>query len=518
MKNTRVTALLSAVLFAAACSAGEKLIYHEIQTDANGQIVPWYSPNVGKSYDRVIKLCWNYWKNLPECFPGVKWYLLHRQVIVSSSNPVPTGGHDDGIGGDQIAMAMSSWNLLYAYSGDRSIVDNMVYMADYWLEHGFSDSNCAWPNLPYPCNPGQHNRWYDGDLVAGKGILQTDKAGSFGYELVGLHKITGDAKYLGAAVKIADTLAKNIKPGDKASSPLPYRVNAKNGAARDGYTSNWVSTIQLFDELVRLDKGDTAAYKSARTTLIEWLKKYPLDNNRWGPFFEDIPMWSNTQINAVTLAWYILEQQDKWGPMWKADARKILDWAEKTFTHRDWEKYGVIAIGEQSVYNAPGNSHTSRQASVELIYCEKTGDLSRKAAAIRQLNWATYMVDNDGKNRYPNNEVWLTDGYGDYVRHYLRAMAAWPELAPEDEDHLLKTSSVIRDVSYKAGEIRYTAFDATGCEVLRLTFKPGKVTVGGKAIDERKDAGDEGWVWQAMEKGGVLTVKRNKATEVVVAR
>jgi len=26
------------------------------------------------------------------------------------------------------------------------------------------------------------------------------------------------------------------------------------------------------------------------------------------------------------------------------------------------------------------------------------------------------MVDDDGKNCYPRDEVWMTDGYGDYVR------------------------------------------------------------------------------------------------------
>jgi len=59
----------------------------------------------------------------------------------------------------------------------------------------------------------------------------------------------------------------------------------------------------------------------------------------------------------------------------------------------------VIAINEQTAYKVPGNSHTSRHASVELLYCETTGDMTLKDAAIRRLNWATYMVDADGKNR-----------------------------------------------------------------------------------------------------------------------
>ena len=69
--------------------------------------------------------------------------------------------------------------------------------------------------------------------------------------------------------------------------------------------------------------------------------------------------------------------------------------------------------------------------------------------AVRQLFWATYMVDDDGKNCYPRDEVWMTDGYGDYVRHYLRAMAFRPELAPSEQNHLLSTSSVIQLIEYQ---------------------------------------------------------------------
>ena len=72
-------------------------------------------------------------------------------------------------------------------------------------------------------------------------------------------------------------------------------------------------------------------------------------------------------------------------------------------------------MNEQTAYQTPGNSHTSRQASAELQYAALTDDNYIGKNAIRQLNWATYMVDNDGKNCYPNDEVWMTDGYGDYV-------------------------------------------------------------------------------------------------------
>ena len=78
---------------------------------------------------------------------------------------------------------------------------------------------------------------------------------------------------------------------------------------------------------------------------------------------------------------------------------------------------------------------------------------------MRNLNWATYMVDTDGKNRYYRDDVWLTDGYGDYVRHYLRAMAAVAELAPPDQNHLLRTRSVVRTIEYGTDRITYEKWD-----------------------------------------------------------
>jgi hypothetical protein len=164
---------------------------------------------------------------------------------------------------------------------------------------------------------------------------------------------------------------------------------------------------------------------------------------------------------------YLLDHPD-FDPHAAELAAGILDWSDREFANHEFEKWGVTAINEQTAYRVPGNSHTSRHASVELRYCELTGNNSRKAQAIRRLNWATYMVDTDGKNRYPRDDIWLTDGYGDYVRHYLRSMAAQPELAPEDQNHLLRTSSVIQSISYGANRITYKKYDARSDERLKL--------------------------------------------------
>ena len=474
-------ALALAGLAATPAVAAEVLIYHDIQTDASGRIIPWAGPPA-KAYDHIVRLVWNFWIKMRQCPNGVPYYMQHQ---------VWKPDQDDkrGLGGDQINMALSSWTLLYGYLGDPAVRQNMIYMADYWLDHGMSKPSDVWASLPYPYNTELHSGQYDGDMMVGKGYLQPDKAASFGAELVVLWKMTQNQRYLDAAVKIANTLVKHVKPGDNDNSPWPYRVHAVTGEVRqvksdDGgvylasYTTNWTGALRLFEDLAALGKGDVANYRRTRQTLVAWLKTYPLKTNKWGPFFEDVGRWSDTEINADTLAWYILEHPE-WDPNWREQAKSILGWSFKMFANQEWEKYGVVAINEQTAYKVPGNSHTSRYASVELLYTEKTGDLAGKEDAIRQLDWATYMVDDDGKNRYPRNDNWLTDGYGDYVRHYLRAMASFPELAPEDQNHLLRTSSVIRTIDYGPERITYEKSDARSTERFKLgAWPPGRVSGG----------------------------------------
>ncbi|HSB10406.1 MAG TPA: hypothetical protein VLM38_13035 [Blastocatellia bacterium] len=484
MSATLVLLLISACLSPMVSARfQEELVYHEIRIDQDGKIIPWYSANLGQAYDHNIRLVWSFWSNMRSCPNGVKYYLQHQVWKKRADDP-------RGLGGDQLNMALSSWNLLHQYLGDEAVRDNMIYIADYYIDHAFSKPSDAWPNVPYPYNTDIHSGVYDGDMRAGKKFFQPDKAASFGAEMVVLYKITGSHRYLDVATGIADTLSGKISPGDADHSPWPYRVNAETGEVHQvvkrgirhsaAYTANWAPALRLYDDLIALNAGQVDAFKRARDLLFDWIAANPLKTNRWGPFFEDVPThrFSDTEINADTMAMYILEHSDS-NPIWKQQVESILAWSFGTFGHQGWAQYGVVPINEQTQYMVPGNSHTSRHASVELMFGEKAADDSRKAEAIRRLNWATYMVDESGRNRYPENDIWLTDGYGDYVRHYLRAMAAAPELAPDDQNHLLRTSSVIKSISYGPDSITYTKFDERSRERLKLgAWEPGSISGG----------------------------------------
>ena len=108
-------------------NAQESLIYHDIRTDAEGNILPWYSNDPAVSYDHIITLIWNFWDTMRVDMNGIPLYMNH-QVWRSDFND------SRGIGGDQIQMALSSWRLLYMDSGNERIKKNMKFMADYNLQ------------------------------------------------------------------------------------------------------------------------------------------------------------------------------------------------------------------------------------------------------------------------------------------------------------------------------------------------------------------------------------------------
>ena len=122
--------------------------------------------------------------------------------------------------------------------------------------------------------------------------------------------MTGNNAFLESAEKIARTLASHIKEGDNDHSPLPFKVNAITGevgklksnrgtgsdVGESGYTTNWTAMLRLFLELIQMDRDKDRALQKGFDKTLKWMKEYPLKTNKWGPFFEDIPGWSDTRL------------------------------------------------------------------------------------------------------------------------------------------------------------------------------------------------------------------------------
>jgi hypothetical protein len=163
-----------------------------------------------------------------------------------------------------------------------------------------------------------------------------------------------------------------------------------------------------------------------------------------------------------------------------------------------------------------------RWAAINALYYEKTGDLQAKQDAFRSLNYSTYYAASDGKisccgTDYGDEGYWWSDGYADYLGHLYWVMGAIPEWAPKHQNHLLHSSSVVPKVTYGEHSVEYETFDSAATEVLRLDFRPRKVTAGGVAAVERKDLEDQGYTLQRLPDGDyVVRVRHDTSVEVSI--
>ena len=76
----------------------------------------------------------------------------------------------------------------------------------------------------------------------------------------------------------------------------------------------------IFDELIRLGQGNRAEYERVRRGASEWFHRYPLRNNVWVGYFEDVtpPMENMNQVIPLEYAGYVLLNPDK-DKEWRGD-------------------------------------------------------------------------------------------------------------------------------------------------------------------------------------------------------
>jgi hypothetical protein len=517
---------------------------HPVLLDSTGTLISWL-PQTGW-FDQVITRAWGFLAQVPQAVQAAPFdsaipivggdgqphpaFYFYSFFIVGSVpfQPAPYKHNPAGL----YSMIIDSALAYYPYSGDAGAIGLATKALDYDLAYGLTGDEGAWPLVPYAsAEPGAPvYRGAAEGLVngAGDGIgtIEPDKVGEWGYSVLRLYEQTGDARYLAAARHAAVALARNIRLGDAAHSPWPFRVNALSnvtltpahpiaGATSDDYCADVIGPIRLFDELVRLGIGDTPRFQKARQSAWDWLMAYPMQNGQWANYFEDIPTHplpdgtryrmgiSSTNVNQyapMETARYLIEHPEL-DAGWMADVRHLLNWVERFFAHG---QYGVNAIGEQAIYNYPMGSHTARYASVSAMYSEKGGAETPVWNAFNNAQgsfaWASYMLNDDGSvttgpDPHVSFESWFSDGYGDYIRHFLAGVGAYPPWAAGTGNHLLRSTSVIQAITYAADRIDYRTFDRAAQEVFILDFVPAAVvSASGETLALRGDLSAPGWV------------------------
>lgn len=492
---------------------------HSVLTDSGGKIISWVTPQQS-AYSVIVARNVNFLINgIPTLNNGLKAYFTESYL-----NPdlTPSGWPHNPAG--VYAMFTESALRQYSYFGDSRMIDVAQQVLDYHLAHGMTGATGSWALVPYASADGGATTYsgasYGNTTGAGDGVgvIQPDKVGELGFAFLRMYEFSGNANYRNAAVQAADMLASHVRTGDASRSPWPFRVYAATNIAREEYSADVIGPIRLFDELIRLNIGNTVSYGTARQTAWNWLMTYPMQNNVWANYFEDIPIQSNlqnvNQYNALETAYYLLEHPES-DANWQSHVAGLIRWVENTFAV---SQFGANAIKEQVAFSFVMGSHTSRYAGVNALLSQRTGDVAAKEKAFRAFNWASYMSASSGLTiDGPDvNQIWFTDGFGDFVRHFMRGLAAVPEWSPAGENHLLQSTGVIKSISYLPAQIDYQTFDSDATETLRLNFAPTLVTADGQQLQQVSDVTQPGWVFDATT--GLLTVHHSGATSIRIVR
>jgi hypothetical protein len=514
-----------------ATSSPPTIVGRAIRVDADRKLLPWSRGPA--PYAEVSRLAFTALETLfPVLDNGLPTYLAYSRFDPEDLSGVGWPHNPAGL----YAMLTDSAVLWYAFSGDEAAVDLVRTAVDHQLSNGTTPADWDWASVPYASsNPGDvdyrgaDDEWCDfcgrGD---GVGVIEPDKVGELGFAYVQLFELTGDVRYREGGIACADALARHVRDGDEAMSPWPFRVYAQTNVAREEYSSDVVGALMLFDELERVGLGDVDAYRRARATAFDWLMRVPMKNDAWSGYFEDIEIQADPAANANqyvamrTARWLL--QHPEVDPRWRDDVAHLLAWVGQTFgtdtASERGTQWGATVLSEQTADMAKMGSHTARFGATTALWYEATGEPSARDRAARSLAWATYTCNSDGivaVGEDRNEGWWFSDGYGDYVRHFLVAMAAVPEWAPARENHLLRSTSVVSHVDYAPVRVSWTTFDANATETLRLVSRPASVTAGGAALSEREALDDEGYVVQPLASGDVvLRVRHESPGEVVV--
>lgn len=527
----------------AAVPNGSTLNTHAVMVDEANKIVSWV-PTQDQAYAEVSRLAWEY---MTRYNPGdsikevplgryTNKPLYYSQSYMDPDTQEPVGWPSNP--GSTFAMLIESALTYYRYAGTTMDGNNdgeadFLQLArditDWHLANGMTTATDHWANVPYASGQdgeliyrGSNNTNGSGD---GPGVIEPDKIGELGHNWVELYKLTGDTRYLNAAINGANALASHIRPGDATKSPWPFRVVAATNVIKEEYTSHVIAPIELFDDLIELNQGNVAAYTTARTTAWNWLMQYPMQNNLWSGYFEDVsyetnPANNKNQLDAMMVARYLLTHPEK-DPLWETHVRGLITWVEATFGR---DQFGAKIIEEQQNFDHPMGSHTSRYGSVNALLYAKTGDLAAKEKAYRSLNWATYMMRSSGVG-IDGPEVgnqWFTDSYGDFIRHFMVAMSAVPEFAPNGQVHILSSTSVVKNVLYNPGasnyinvnSLSYQTFNSAGIETIKVNRMPDGVHLDGNPLTQRNDLQAEGWVYNQTD--STVSIRRNAGTTVSI--
>lgn len=527
-------------------------VNHRLVLDDQHKIIPWYTPRK-KAYDHLLRVRWDFIKTKVPNSPGPEprsnypQYYFYDGFFVKDEAMVPDYWMNDI--GEKIPNWFENARLYYAYTGDSSVMKIVKDLIDYALEHGTSPSTFSWPNFPYTTT--NHGDMEFRGLTPHFALHEThlDHAAEMGLTYYRMYLFYGDKKYLTAAINVADLLAANVRTGNAEKSVLPYRVNMETGKITAEYGANWTGAYMLFDNLLKADLGNAAAYKVARDKTRDFLLQFPLKTGYWTDGHSDNAVNSNTYKSNLSASNFKLVLFDfpELDSNWKEDIPELIQWTEDNFIFRcapkdvppsnrdiiDLKKtpgvpsepallWGAHIVGEQDGFIFKMDYQTARYGAECARWYAISGDETYKDKAYRSLNLVTYLNDSSGmvfESPFSTGIAnWWSDCYGESPRMFYHAFAGVPEWAPPRENHILYSEGILNGVDYQEDRVRYYGKTGNGTEYIRLAFNPLLVTLNGKELACSREFKPDTYTLKDLGNGDYsLVIKRTGTGEVVIS-
>lgn len=366
----------------------------------------------------------------------------------------------------------------YNYSGDAEAVRRSLQLADWTIDHS-TPPDCKWPSVPWATfSEGKPGGLEDKDAI------QPDKVGYMGLSYTRLFEVTGNHKYLAAAKKCADTIT-GMQGYDGS---WPFRVNPFTGEIRQQYSSAIYMNVAFLEKMHSMT-GDLR-YKQSQILAWMWLLRNPVRTGNWSGLYEDIPVGSDSQVHyspLQTIRLLLRYHHPANESSYIAKARTLFDHTMDGlgFVDRDM---GLV-MREQTAYPAATPSSTLNWSMMAAEFFLATGEEKFRQTTLEAVRMVTrFGLKPDGRthntvlgpNIYGNAGSWysLTSPT---VRYLYQDMGCLPELAPDGETHLLRTSTQIKSIIYARDRIRYETL-GDSVDLLKLAAAPTEVLMDGKAI------------------------------------
>src|SRR2546428_54093 len=529
---------------ATAATTQKHYFGHDAVEDQYGVIAPWYRGQNGQ-FDFRVRIAAETLKRYPwvgkdqAVLPGPA-YVYNGTWSIDSDGKITVVPEKDWANGDlgeRAAFVLGSMIDYYRYSGDPVAFGIISVTADYLVGHCETSAEHGWPRMLISV-PTMGVRYGDcrlgpsDDLKSGQGKMQLDIVAEVGLQLTRAYEMTGNMRWYEAAKHWADLLAENRRH-DPGQSPWGRYANNGGGRGMNGeQTGGVVYILGFLDEVIRTGyRGPNDSVVAARDAGREYLREVLLPDwtvdDTWGRHFWD---WENpvqTLFPTDLVPSYLMDHKDYF-PNWKNDVRNILS---LNLNHT-----GVSPLSNGDVYSGAwaypessgccGRSLSYSPMELASVFArygvEAKTEWAREIARRSQL-----LVTYDG---LPNGQAmdnidggslvdkdWFKIAHPMSLYFLLRTIAWQPEIMGANrENHLMRSSEVVKKVVYGKDQIRYSTFDAPGgsVDVLRLAYAPNSVTADGRELALRSDLETNGYTVERLAGGdAIVSIRHDGAGE-----